>query len=105
MREVRSRLGQRDREREREREREMSVSFQTRGNMSVITKSSEREVIAIFPHNKYLLITTTMINFHIYIYIYIYIEREREREREREDPINTFIKLSHVLHGVPTSNI
>ena len=58
----------------------MNVSFQTRGNMSVITKSSEREVIAIFPHNKYLLITTTMINFHIYIYIY----RERERERERE---------------------
>ena len=53
----------------------MNVSFQTRGNMSVITKSSEREVIAIFPHNKYLLITTTMINFHI--------ERERERERER----------------------
>ena len=73
----------------------MNVSFQTRGNMSVITKSSEREVIAIFPHNKYLLITTTMINFHIY----------KEREREREDPINTFIKLSHVLHGVPTSNI
>ena len=55
----------------------MNVSFQTRGNMSVITKSSEREVIAIFPHNKYLLITTTMINFHIYK------ERERERERER----------------------
>ena len=56
----------------------MNVSFQTRGNMSVITKSSKREVIAIFPHNKYLLITTTMINFHIYK------ERERERERERE---------------------
>ena len=54
----------------------MNVSFQTRGNMSVITKSSEREVIAIFPHNKYLLITTTMINFHI--------KREREREREGE---------------------
>ena len=53
----------------------MNVSFQTRGNMSVITKSSEREVIAIFPHNKYLLITTTMINFHI--------KREREREREK----------------------
>ena len=53
----------------------MNVSFQTRGNMSVITKSSEREVIAIFPHNKYLLITTTMINFHIY--------KEREREREK----------------------
>ena len=55
----------------------MNVSFQTRGNMSVITKSSKREVIAIFPHNKYLLITTTMINFHIYK------ERERETERER----------------------